>query len=63
MAVSDAVNTFHNNHRGTSTYQEINIVKSAPVGVDWLLIWAAKETARQRRSFPEESPGGFRYRQ
>ncbi|MFC1715977.1 hypothetical protein ACFL6S_20070 [Candidatus Poribacteria bacterium] len=63
MAVSDAVDTFHNNHKGISTYQEINRAKSVPVGVDWLLIRAVKESTRQQRSFPEASTGGFRYRQ
>ena len=63
MAVSDEVDTVHNNHKGISTYQEINRAKSAPVGVDWLLILAVKEPTRQQRSFPEASPGGFWYRQ
>ena len=56
MAVSDAVDIFHNNHREMSIYQAANRAKSAPVGVDWLLIRAAKEPARQQRSFPEAKP-------
>jgi hypothetical protein len=42
MAATNTVDAVHNSHKEMSTYQETGRAKSAPVGVDWLLIWAAR---------------------
>ena len=55
MVVTDAVDAVYNNHKEMFTYQETNRGKSAPVGVDWMLIRTAKEPARQQRSFQRQA--------
>jgi len=38
-----------------SVYQVTNGPKSAPVGIDWLMIRAAKQSARQRKDSQKQA--------
>jgi len=58
MAMTDTIDAIHNNYKEMFAYQETNRAKSAPVGVDWMLIRAAREPALQHRSL-QGKPGGI----
>ena len=57
MAVTDAVDTVHNNHKEIFTYQDTNRARSAPVGVDWLLVLTAREPAGQQGTLQRQARG------